>query len=75
MKWVLTPKMKDDIKLQEEHGKHVVYCSHCKWRNHIYKINKGRIICKNCGHWIYENKEYEFKYKMKEVMNKCKSLN
>lgn len=75
MKWRLNQKMKNDIKIQEELRKHIVYCKNCGWKNHIYRINKGRIICKNCGVWIYESDKKEFEYKLKEEMNKCKFLN
>ena len=69
-------KFKSDILLSEEAKKYEIYCKVCGWKNHMYPINKkGRILCKNCNNYIFRNNEAEFKYKLKEVMNKCKSSN
>lgn len=74
MKWKETTTIRNHVKLEEEQRKHSIYCKVCGWTNHIYPVNKGRIICKNCGNYIYENNKMKFNYKMKEVMNKCKYL-
>lgn len=70
-----TIQMKQDIKLAEEKRKSQVYCPHCHWKNHIYSFEGGRKLCKNCRRYIYKDNYNEFKFKMKEVMNKCKSSN
>lgn len=75
MKWRETEKMKLDIRLAEEQRKCEVYCPKCKWKNHIYSFQKGRVICKNCKNYIYKDNKTKFNYKLKEVINKCKYLN
>lgn len=75
MKRRQTEKMKLDVKLAEEKKKCAVYCDKCGWRNHIYSFEKGRKLCKNCNNYIYKNNKVKFQYKMKEVINKCKSSN
>lgn len=69
-------KKKDDAfsKLADEKRKFRVICK-CGWYNYIYPPQNGRKICINCGNWVYETPQIEFEYKMKELMNKCKSLN
>lgn len=32
------------------------------------KYSKDRLLCKNCGNYIYKDKETENRYKFKEVM-------
>lgn len=32
------------------------------------KFTKDRLICTNCGYWVYKDKETEKRYKFKEIM-------
>lgn len=68
-------KNKDDLKLALEQKKSEIYCEKCGWKNHMYAFEADRKLCKNCKTYIYKNKASKFKYKMKEVINKCKSSN
>lgn len=45
---------------------HKIYCKCGEYGVVFYTKDKDRLICKNCGCFIYRNKETEFKYKMKE---------
>lgn len=75
MKWRETSKMRADSNLALEKRKCEIYCPFCGWRNHIYSFEKGRKLCKNCNNYIYKDNKTEFTYKLKEVINKCKSSN
>lgn len=75
VKWRITQKVRYDTALAEEKKKCEVYCSVCGWRNHIYSFEKGRKLCKNCNNYIYKDNKTKFNYKVKEELNKCKSLN
>ena len=75
MKPKTTGKIIDDIKLAADKRKSQVYCPYCGWKNHIYAFEPGRKLCKNCNRYIYKDDKNKFKYKLKEVMNKCKSSN
>ena len=75
IKWRKTQKVRRDEALSEEKKKCRVICPICGWTNHIYSFEKGRKLCKNCNNYIYKDKKTQFNYKMKEVMNKCKSSN
>ena len=33
-----------------------------------------RVICSNCGYWVYRTKELEFKYKINEMLGKKVSV-
>lgn len=57
----------DQIKLDNERSKFIVKCS-CGHTKTI--VDADRTICSHCGHWIYKNKQVEFKYKIKEEMRK-----
>ena len=50
-------------------------CKHCGWLTTIWRINEGKRICKNCGKWVFVDDKEEFKYRTKEMMNKCKYSN
>lgn len=57
------------IKLEAIRRKYRYKCSFCGWLNTIYPFEKReKKICRNCGHYVYSNKEAEFKDKLKEVM-------
>ena len=57
-----------DAKRLDAYTRNTVYCPHC---NHsITMINKDRKLCTQCGHYVYKNHKSEFKYKLKEKMNK-----
>lgn len=75
MRWRETEKMKLDILLAQEKRKCQVFCPYCGWKNNIYSFEKGRKLCKNCNNYVYKDNKSQFNYKMKEVMNKCKSSN
>ena len=66
-KWGGTPI--EEERLAEERRKYKHTCSHCGWSNLIYPFEKkDKKICKNCGHYVYINKQAEFKDKLKGVM-------
>lgn len=56
-------------KLHEYDTNNKVYCK-CGCGVVFYNTGRDRLICPNCKHFIYKNKEIEFKYKMKGMLNK-----
>lgn len=54
-------------KLAEAKEKYKVLCK-CGTKTII--INTDKTICRGCGHWVYRNKQIEFKEKMKEILKK-----
>ena len=49
-------------KIANEESKYKIQCS-CGTKTVM--IEADRTICRGCGHWIYRNKQIEFKYKLK----------
>lgn len=47
-------------------SKHKIYCTCGQYGVMFYNTRRDRLICKNCGKYIYKDKKTEFKYKMKE---------
>lgn len=58
---------KDDIKISNSISKFKVACS-CGHTMPI--VNVDRMICSWCGHWVYKNKQLEFKYRLLETAKK-----
>jgi len=54
-------------KIAEEKSKYKVLCK-CGTKTII--VNTDKAICRGCGHWVYKNKQIEFKEKMREALNK-----
>jgi len=57
-----------DIKKYQFDTNHKVYCD-CDEGHHgvvFYGTPKDRLICNNCGHWIYKDEKTKLKYKLKE---------
>lgn len=44
-------------------NKFKVECS-CGWWN-VVKNKYGRVVCKNCGKYVFRDKKDEFKYRLK----------
>lgn len=59
-------KLKDIVINDETRTK----CS-CGWSMTIHNKHK-RVICKNCGNYIFLNKNDEFKYKLNGELNATK---
>ena len=60
-----TKSYKDRKKLDDEFARLKVKCS-CG--HSVLLVLKDRKICTHCGHWVYRDKETEFRYKLKEKM-------
>lgn len=48
---------------------HKVYCPnpYCNGHGVTFKrVDNDRLICRNCGHWIYRDEKTKLKYEMKE---------
>ena len=59
----------DESRLEDIRRKYKFKCNRCGWFNVIYPFEKrDKKVCKNCGHYVYINKQAEFKDKLKEVM-------
>lgn len=43
-----------------------VYCKCKQYGVVFYNTGRDRLICKNCGNYIYKDKKTELKYMMKE---------
>lgn len=56
-------------KLMEERNKHKVTCK-CGHQTAIAS-NIKKVICDNCGHWVYKRKSDEFKEKLVKELRKC----
>jgi ribosomal protein S27E len=46
-----------------------VRCKKCGW-GRIFVGGYTRLICKNCGSYVFKNDKEEFKYRVKERLNK-----
>ena len=44
----------------------------CKCGKRVMISKQDRALCSECGHWVYKDKQTEFKYKMKENLIKEK---
>ena len=45
------------------------YMIKCKCSHSIlFTGRKDRLICSHCGHYVYQDKKAELKYKMKELL-------
>lgn len=53
-------------KLYSYDSEHKIYCSCGQYGVVFYSKGKDRLICKNCGKYIYKDKKTELKYKMLE---------
>lgn len=66
-------KFKTAVELiEEDTSKYKVVCS-CGTKTVM--VNADRTICRGCGHWLYRNKQIEFKYKMKDLISKGNKKN
>lgn len=55
-------------KMMKYETENKVYCS-CADGHHgvvFYGTPRDRLICTNCGHWIYKDEKTKLKYEMKE---------
>ena len=41
----------------------------CKCGTKTVMVNADKTICRGCGHWLYRNKQIEFRERLKEKMN------
>jgi len=49
------------------------FCPYCGKRVHFYAFEKkGKQLCDWCGRYVFKDKETEFNYRMKELLNKQK---
>lgn len=53
-------------KLYSYDSEHKVYCQCGQYGAVFYNTGRDRLICKNCGNYIYKDKKTEFMYKIKE---------
>lgn len=68
MKKDLKKSVEDEEKLEDMRRKYRHECK-CGWLTVIYPFEKtDKKICKNCGRYVYINKESEFKDKLKGAM-------
>lgn len=44
----------------------------CKCGHSVIIIKEDKALCKNCGKWVFKDKEKEFKYRVKEQLTKQK---
>lgn len=63
---------KDIDKIADEKSKATIKC---KCGHSKVMPNADRTICSWCGKWVYRTKEIEFKYKLRETINKKKRDN
>lgn len=67
--WGKTPE--SEARLEDIRRKYKYKCPRCGWFNIIYPFEKkDKKVCKNCGHYVYINKQAEFKDKLKGEMKK-----
>lgn len=62
------PMTKED-KMMQYDTDHKVYCTnpYCNGHGIAFKrAGNDRLICNNCGHYIYKDKKTELKYKLLE---------
>lgn len=48
---------------------HCKYTCKCSART-IIPDNMEKVICRNCGKWVFKNKRDEFKYRLNLTLNK-----
>lgn len=61
----LTTKIEKLEKVRQQYR----YKCDCGWYTTIYPFEKsGKKICRNCGHYVYADKQQEFKDKLKGKM-------
>ena len=66
----LTVRRNDDFsKLADAYLEVVSQCKFCGRKRKIAK-NQDKIICDFCGNYIFKDKEAEFKFRLKEKLNK-----
>ena len=66
-KWGSTPEY--EARLEDIRRKYKFKCKYCGWFNVIYPFEKkDKKVCKNCGHYVFNSPQSEFKHKLKEVM-------
>jgi len=51
-----------------------IECKHCGLSRRFYHKDTERLICKNCGRWIYKDRYTELKYENKQQINKLKHM-
>ena len=54
-------------KLESERSKYKVQC---KCGTKTIMIDETQTICRGCGHWLFKDKQDEFKYRLKEMERK-----
>lgn len=62
-------KLKIEDRLFEYDSEHKIYCTNPYCNGHGIAFKRGdkdRLICVNCGHWIYKDEKTKLKYEMKE---------
>lgn len=59
------PTLKED-KLYCFDSDNKVYCKCGQYGVVFYNTGRDKLICKNCGNYIYKDKKTELKYMMKE---------
>lgn len=59
---------KSDTKFFDDRTKYTVKCK-CS-HSVVIPNSKDRLLCDYCGYYVYKNKRIEFKYKLREKMNK-----
>lgn len=60
---------KDTIKFEKEIANKRVKCE-CGHTITFTNTRSDRVLCNWCGKFVYKNKQLEFKYKMKSLLNK-----
>lgn len=56
-------------KLMEYDTAHKIYCPNPYCNGHgisFKRADNDRLICRNCGHWIYKDEKTRLKYEMLE---------
>ena len=71
MYFVKDGKARNTKEMEELIYQNTFTCS-CGHRQFI-PLHTDKIICKWCGKWVFRDKETEFKFRMKEKMNKEKN--
>ena len=59
---------KDIEKRDEEIARFKVKCKNCG--QVVVLVNSEKVICSNCGFWVFKNDKIEFEYRLKERINK-----
>ena len=65
-----------DAKLLKYNTEHKVYCEHCGDGHGVIfydsKSNRDKLICPNCGYYVFKNKLARLKYEMEKRGIICK---